>query len=201
MFKNYLKIAYRNILKYKGYTLINIAGLTIGIACCLLIILFVQDELSFDQFHKNSDRIYRVIEHVKIDGVGEESASMPFPFGETIPIEFPDAVESSVRFFNFQSPTLSLENRDLENKRFNEANIYFADSNVFNFFDYKLIRGNSNTVLDQPNSIVITETMVSKYFGDEDAMGKTLRFQNQVDLLVTGIAEDSPPTLISDMIS
>ena len=118
MFKNYLKIALRNILKHKGYTFINIAGLTIGIACCLLILLYVQDEFSFDRYHSKADRIYRVIEHVKIDGVGEESASMPFPFGSTIPTEYPDAVESAVRFFNFQSPTLLLEYGTSGEKRF-----------------------------------------------------------------------------------
>ncbi|MFC2084084.1 ABC transporter permease [Bacteroidota bacterium] len=193
MFKNYLKIAYRNIIKYKGYTFINIAGLTIGIACCLLILLYVKDELSFDRFHNNAERIYRVIEHVKIDGVGEESASMPFPFGETIPIEFPDAIESTVRLFDFQSPTLALENQEIDEKRFNEANFYFADSNVFQMFNFELLRGNPETVLDEPNSIVLTESMVPKYFDNEDPIGKTLRFQNFIDLQVTGIAKDAPP--------
>lgn len=192
MFKNYLKIALRNILKYKGYTFINIAGLTIGIACCLLIILYVKDELSFDRFHTKADRIYRVIEHVKIDGVGEESASMPFPFGETIPIEFPDAIDASVRFFNFQSPTLSLEYGTSGEKRFNEPRFFFADSNVFQMFDFELVRGNPDEALDAPNSIVITESMIPKYFGNEDPMGKTMLFQNQVNLQVTGIAKDVP---------
>ena len=193
MFRNYLKIAYRNIIKYKGYTFINVAGLTIGISCCLLILLYVQDELSFDRFHSKSERIYRVIEHVKIDGVGEESASMPFPFGETVPIEFPDAIEASVRFFNFQSPTLALANQEIDGKRFNEANFYFADSNVFQVFDFQLVRGNPETALDEPNSIILTESMIPKYFDNEDPMGKVLRFQNFVDLKVTGIAKDTPP--------
>ena len=192
MFKNYLKIALRNILKYKGYSIINIAGLTIGIACCLVIILYVKDELSYDRFHSKADRIYRVIEHVKIDGVGEESASMPFPFGETIPVEFPDAIEASVRLFNFQSPTLSLEYGTSGEKRFNEPRFYFADSNFFQIFDFELVRGNAETALDEPNSIVITESMVPKYFGDEDPMGKTLRYQNALNLQVTGIAKDVP---------
>ncbi len=192
MFKNYIKIAFRNILKHKGYSIINIAGLTIGIACCLVIILYVKDELSYDRFHSKADRIYRVIEHVKIDGVGEESASMPFPFGETIPIEFPDAIEASVRFFNFQSPTLSLEYGTSGEKRFNEPRFYFADSNLFQIFDFELVRGNAETALDAPNSIIITESMVPKYFGNEDPMGKTMTFQNQVNLQVTGIAKDVP---------
>lgn len=193
MFKNYLKIAYRNIIKHKGYTLINISGLTIGIACCLLILLYVKDELSFDTFHSKADRIYRVIEHVKIGDVGEESASMPFPFGETIPVEFPDAVESSVRFFNFQSPTLPLSNPEFANKNFNESGFYFADSNLFNIFDFELVRGNPETALSEPNALIITESMVSKYFNDQDPVGKVLRFQNQVDLQITAIAKDSPP--------
>ncbi len=109
MFNNYLKIALRNIFKHKGYSLINIIGLAIGMACCLLILLYVQDELSYDRYHENVDRIYRVIEEVRLEGVGEESSSMPFPTGDTLPLEYPDAVEASVRFFNFQLPTMSVQ--------------------------------------------------------------------------------------------
>ena len=126
MFKNYLIVAMRTILKHKGYSFLNIAGLAIGMTCCLLILLFVQDELSFDLYHKNADQIYRVAEEVRSEGVGENSASMPFPFAEAVVNDYPDLVELSVRFFNFQSPSLALEYQELE-KQFNEPRFFFVD--------------------------------------------------------------------------
>lgn len=193
MFNNYLKIALRNIFKHKGYSLINIVGLAIGMACCLLILLYVQDELSYDRYHENADRIYRVIEEVRLEGVGEESSSMPFPTGDTLPLEYPDAVEASVRFFNFQLPTMSVQYGTSDEKLFNEPRFFFADSAVFQVFSFEMIEGDPKKALEEPNTIVITEAMAEKYFEDEDPMGKTLRWQNGVNLRVTGVIEDVPP--------
>jgi putative ABC transport system permease protein len=193
MFNNYLKIALRNIFKHKGYSLINIVGLAIGMACCLLILLYIQDELSYDRYHENADRIYRVIEEVRLEGVGEESSSMPFPTGDTLPLEYPDAVEASVRFFNFQLPTMSVQYGTSDEKLFNEPRFFFADSAVFQVFSFEMIEGDPKKALEEPNTIVITKAMAEKYFEDEDPMGKTLRWQNGVNLRVTGVIKDVPP--------
>ena len=193
MFNNYLKIALRNIFKHKGYSLINIIGLAIGMTCCLLILLYVQDELSYDRYHENADRIYRVIEEVRLEGVGEESSSMPFPTGDTLPLEYPDAVEASVRFFNFQLPTMSVQYGTSDEKLFNEPRFFFADSAVFQVFSFEMIGGDPKKALEEPNTIVITEAMVEKYFENEDPIGKTLRWQNGVNLNVTGVLKDIRP--------
>lgn len=192
MFRNYFKIALRNITKQKAFSFINISGLAIGMACCLLILLYIQDELSFDKYHSKADRIYRAVEEVKFDGVGENSASMPFPFGPTVPVDFPDMVEASVRFFNFQAPTLLLQYGDSDEKRFNEPHVYCADSSVFKIFDFEIIKGDPETALEGPNKIVFTESMVEKYFGNEDPIGKIVRFENAVDCEVTAIMKDVP---------
>lgn len=193
MFNNYMKIALRNIFKHKGYSLINIIGLAIGMACCLLILLYVNDELSYDRYHENADRIYRVIEEVRLEGVGEESSSMPFPTGDTLPMEYPDVVEASVRFFNFQLPSMSVQYGTSNEKLFNEPRFFFADSSVFQIFNFEMIEGDPNTALEEPNTTVITEAMVEKYFEDEDPIGKTLRWQNGVNLNVTGVLKNIPP--------
>ncbi len=193
MFNNYLKIALRNIFKHKGYSLINIIGLAIGIACCLLILLYVNDELSYDRYHENVDRIYRVIEEVRLEGVGEESSSMPFPTGDTLPMEYPDVVEASVRFFNFQLPSMSVQYGRSDEKLFNESRFFFADAAVFQIFSFEMIKGDPKTALEEPNTIVITEAMAEKYFEEEDPIGKTLRWQNGVNLNVTGVLKNIPP--------
>ncbi|MFC2158377.1 ABC transporter permease, partial [Acidobacteriota bacterium] len=192
MFKNYIKVAVRNILKHKGYSLLNVVGLSIGMACCLLILLYVQDELSFDRYHEKGDRIFRVIEEVRLEGVGEESSSMPFPTGDTLPLEYPEAVEASVRFFNFQLPTMSLEYGTSGEKRFNESRFFFADAAVFKVFSIGVIMGNPETALKDPNTVVITEAMADKYFENEDPIGKVLRWQNAVNLRVTAVIENVP---------
>ncbi|MGD8540095.1 MAG: ABC transporter permease [Candidatus Aminicenantes bacterium] len=193
MFKNYLKIALRNIFKHKGYSLINIIGLAIGMACCLLILLYVNDELSYDRYHENVDRIYRVIEEVRLEGVGEESSSMPFPTGDTLPMEYPDVVEASVRFFNFQLPSMSVQYGRSDEKLFNEPRFFFADAAVFQIFNFEMIKGDPKTALEEPNTMVITEAMAEKYFEEEDPIGKTLRWQNGVNLNVTGVLKNIPP--------
>ncbi len=189
MLKNYLKIAFRNLLKHKAHSAINVIGLAIGMACCMLILFYVQDELSYDRYHKNAEHIYRVVEIVKSDNVGEESASNPFPLGPTLVQDFPEMVEHSVRFFNLQAPTLSLE---YEDQRFNEQRFFFVDEAVFKMFSYTFLQGNVETALTEPNSLVLTEATAQKYFGNDNPLGKFLRFENQHDLKVTGVLENVP---------
>ncbi len=191
MFKNYFKITYRNFLRQKAHSFLNISGLALGLACTTLICLYIQDELSYDTFHSKSDRIYRVLEKFESEGVGEHSASLPFPTGPALKNDFERQVEGVVRFFNFQSPSLALSNKSAD-KGFNEANIFFADSTLFDVFDFELIAGDKETALNNPNAILITRSMVKKYFVDEDPMGKTLEFQGNRNLIVKGVLEDTP---------
>ncbi len=190
MFKNYLKIAVRNLLKYKGYSVINIGGLAIGIACCLLIALWVVHELSYDRFHSNAGRIYRVAEIFRDDGkIVEESAGIPFPVGPTLREAFPNL--KTARFYQtFEKVPLL---RHGENS-FYEPRLFFTDSTVFDIFSFELVQGNPKTALTAPFSIVLTESSARKYFGNENPLGKILRFENQLDFTVTGVVRDVPAT-------
>ncbi len=191
MFKNYFIVSYRNFVRQKLYSLLNVGGLVIGLSCFIFIFFYIQDELSYDRFHEKSDRIYRVLEHFESEGVGEHSASLPFPTGPALKNDFPNQVKHAVRLFNFQSPTLTLANKEAD-KAFNESRFFFADSNFLEVFDFHLIEGNKHIILDQPNSLLLTSSMARKYFGEEDPIGKILTFQESQDLLVTGILEDCP---------
>ena len=192
MLINYFKVAYRNFTKESLYSFINVVGLATGLTCSLLIFLYVSDELSYDRFHSNADKIYRVTEFIEgDDGSGERSSSVPFPVGDALMVDYPNMVKQAVRFFDFQSPTLAVAYEKTE-KQFNERDFFFVDSTYNKVFDFKLIKGNPATALNNPGSVVITESMARKYFEDEDPMGKMLRFQGRVDLMVTGIMPDWP---------
>ena len=194
MFNNYFKITYRNFLRQKVYSTINLTGLAIGLACSALIWLYVQDELSYDSMHAKSDRIYRILEYFQKDGVGERSASNAFPMGPTIIQEYPHLIQQQVRFFNFQAPVLSLENVE-NNQAFNEQHLFLVDSTLFEVFDYELLVGHKETALDGPNSILLTETLAGKYFGEDNPLGKQLLFQGEKLLTVNGVLKDPPSNL------
>jgi len=191
MFQNYIKVALRNLAKHKGYSFINVFGLAIGISAFVLILLYVQDEISYDRYHEKSDRIYRIVE--LIEGA-EESSSAPFPTGQTLASDFPHLVEKSVRFFNMQAPTLAMSYSPPSGDivRFNESRFFFTDSTVFDVFDFDIIVGNPAKILSLPNTIVVTRSTAKKYFGDEDPIGKILKFENQqtLDFEVVGVIED-----------
>lgn len=191
MIRNYFKVSCRNMLRQKVFSALNVSGLAIGLTCFILIFLFVSEEVSYDRFHTNSDRIYRVLEHFESEGVGEHSASQPFPAGPALKSEFPRQVEHAVRLFNFQSPSLALANK-VADKAFNESRLFFADSTFLKVFDYQLLEGSRENALKNPNSILISRSMASKYFGFENPMGKILEFQGTQNLEVTGILEDAP---------
>lgn len=191
MLKNYFFIALRNIFKYKIYSFINIVGLAVGITCTILILLYVTDELSFDKFHSKADRTYRVIEFID---PAERSSSLPFPTSQALLTDFPNYIENSVRFFNIQASTLAMEYAPEGGQRvqYNEPNIFFTDSSFFKVFDFKLLQGNPDEVLNKPFLVLITQSTAKKYFGNDDPIGKTLRFEGQNDLTVAGILEDTP---------
>ncbi|NUM80558.1 ABC transporter permease [bacterium] len=185
MFENYIKVALRNLIRGKLYSFINITGLAIGISCFMLIFLFIQDELRFDRFHSKADRIYRVVQKLDhTEGQGENSSSNPFPVAQALKTDYPHLIEETVRFFNFQVPSFSLQYGDA---RFNEKRLFYADSSLWKVFDFPLSVGDPATALAQPNSIVLTQEMAKKYFGDDNPIGKVVRFEGAVDLKVTGV--------------
>jgi putative ABC transport system permease protein len=188
MFKNYLKVALRNLLKYKGYTLINVTGLAVGMTCCLLILFYVRTELSYDRHHENADGIYRVtsLNHRS----GTHWACIGPPVGPALESAFPE-IERVVRyrFVEAGSAVLSHEEREFE-----EKGILYADANVFHMFTLPLRQGNPTTALRDPHTIILTAEMVQKYFGDADAMGRILSFNGGMELKVTGVLEDLPKT-------
>lgn len=189
MFRNYLLIAFRNLNRNRVYSLINLFGLAAGITCFILIFLFVRDELSYDRFHSQHERTFRLIEIIDSEGQGEESSSNPFPVGPTLRNDYPHLVQEAVRLFNFQRPSMTLKSGDL---KFNESHLFFADSGFFRVFDFPLLKGNPNTALSEPNTIVVTQNLAHKYFGDDDPMGKILRLENSVELIITGILDELP---------
>lgn len=190
IFSNYLKVALRNLKRNKFYTFINIFGLAIGIACFTLIALFVKDELSYDAFHSKKDRIYRVCEKLDAEeGQGENSSSQPFPVAQSLVNDYPQLVEAAVRFFNFQEPSHTLQYKEV---KINEKHTFFADSNLFQVFDFKLLKGNPDKALSEINSIVLSQETARKYFGEEDPVGKILKFDGKLELMVSGVFDKLP---------
>ncbi len=187
MLKNYLKIAIRNILKNKIYAFINITGLSAGIAVSILILLFVQNELSFDSFNKNEDRIYRVItEELRTNGLHESSAQ-PLPLGPAMVSEFPK-IKSAVRFVGSEAVI------SYGTAKFNEG-IEYTDPDIFEVFSFPLLEGNPSTALMQPNSVVLSKTEAAKFFGTENPINKIIKiFLNDKakDFKVTGVVKDVP---------
>lgn len=189
MWLNYLKIAFRNLARYRLYALINIAGLAIGIASFILIWIYIFDELSYDRYHSKADDIFRLVNVYNAKGVGENSASSPFPVAWTLKNEYPQLVKNVTRVFNRQVPRTLIQYND---KIFNERRFFFADSSFFQVFDFEFVAGDPTTALNEVNAVVITASTARRYFGDENPMGKIFRIENQADLLVTGIIKDVP---------
>ncbi len=192
MIRNYFTVAIRSILKDKFYSLINVFGLTLGIASCIFIAIYINDELSFDRFNTKAERIYRINEFIQTEGSGERSSSVPFPVGPTMAEEYENLIENQVRFFDFQSPTLLIANRDDAEKEFNEPHVLFVDSTFFQVFDYEVIKGDKEKALQQPNSVLLTEDAAKKYFGDEDPIGKFLRIEGRQELMISGVMANPP---------
>lgn len=186
MIKNYFKIAFRNLIRNKAFSIVNITGLTFGLTCCLLLTLYLNHELSFDKFHSNADKIVRVIMEYKI---GDEGNKGDFTSAKVFPEfkrQFPEVI-SGVRFTSV--------NRILRynDKVLDEKNILFADSTFFSVFDFKLLSGTKDDVLKAPKMIVLTESTARKYFDKENPIGKTILMgSGQTPFLVTGVTKDCP---------
>lgn len=198
MYKNYLKIGWRNLLNKKGYSLINIFGLALGIACCIIIFMYVSYERSFDNYHTKGDRIYRVIHGWKDDKNSNGNSTESYwvwgnaPIAQALHDNFPE-IDKVVQFSGRSD--LLLTNGE---NTFQEEGVFFMDSTVFDVFSWKLLKGDPKTALAAPFSIVLTESTAKKYFGNEDPLGKMLKGSesagrsNAGDYLVTGVMEDVP---------
>ncbi len=188
MFKNLLLVTIRNFKRDKGYSLLNILGLTIGITFSLLIIFYIKDELSYDNYHEKGDRIFRVNSYIKeADKDTMKWAITPFPMAPALKNDYPE-VEEAVRFVG--NDRTMFKNGD---KRFYELKTFYADSNVFRVFTYPFLEGNPQTALVAPNSIVLTQSMAIKYFGKgQSYVGKTLESTNGTVYNVTGVTKDVP---------
>jgi len=184
MFKNYMKIALRNIKRHKGYSFINIFGLAAGIACCILIFLWVQDEFSYDKFHDNGDNLYLVGTHQRLGSRTATSSGTPPALGPAFKEEYPEIVNSA-RFCNGPHALIFAYGE----KRFRELT-EAVDSSLLEMFTFPLIQGNPESALKEPYSLVMTERMAQKYFNTDDALGKIIRVENKYDFKVTGVLKN-----------
>ncbi len=180
MITNYLKIALRMIKKHRIYSFINITGLAVGIACCILILLWVQDELSYDKFHENYNSIHRAVVNIKDDWW----AASPWALAPILKKDFPE-IESATRY---RQRTLLV---GYEDKSYSEE-IAFVDPEFFEIFTCTFVKGSAQNVFPTVNSAIITENAAKKYFGNDDPMGKIIKFNNQADLTITGVIKEIP---------
>jgi len=196
MLRHYFQIAWRNMMKRKFYSLINVAGLAIGMTCCVLITLYLHNELSYDQYHTKRDRIYRVLHSYRTAEKGATlSAPTPqdfqvwgcAPAGPALQADYPE-VEKMVRFMSPVS--LLLQQGE---KRFQQDNLLFIDSTAFDVFSWKMLYGDPHTALTAPQSIVLTKSVAQKFFGNANPVGQVLRADNRNNYMVTGVMEDVPP--------
>ena len=185
MLKSYLTVALRSLRRHRAYSFINIAGLAVGMACVLLIFLYIQDERSYDQYHAKKDRIYRLVTSVAQAGY-EGVAKVPGAWGPAVLEDLP-GIEAMTRL-RFSS-TVLVNRGDL---RFYEGGGFYADPALFDVFSFAMQQGDPATALDDPNGIVLTESLAQKYFPDENPLGQALTFNNQLERTVTGVLADVP---------
>ena len=187
MFGNYFKVALRNILRHKGFSVINLFGLAVGMAVCILILLWVWDETSYDKFHENIDELYRVVEHQNYtSGSMFPVAVTPNTIGPALKDDYPEVLEfARLRVFT----GVLVEYQD---KAFYEDGICLADPSIFDIFTFPLLEGNKATVLPGMESVVISERMAKKYFRNDDPLGKTITLLNNMDMIISGVMKDIP---------
>ena len=178
MFKNYLKIALRNLIKNKTNTFISVFGLAIGMAVCILLLLYVQHELSYDRFHKNADDIYRLC-----------NPKQPYHSPQTAKL-----LADNLPEINEYARILVRGEQIIqhEEKRFKETEFVSVDASLFRIFSFKFLHGNPETALQQPFSMVISEKIAHKYFGENNPIGKVLKLNNENDYTITGVIKDMP---------
>jgi putative ABC transport system permease protein len=186
MWKNYLKITLRNLIRQKGYSFINISGLALGLACCILIFLWVADELGFDRFHANSKNLFQAGIHYDQGGGNQETvSSSPGLLAQALKQEFPEIRDTARSSFPIK---MSLA---YKNKIFNES-LHFVSPSFLKLFTFPLLEGKAETAMSNPHAILLTQDMAQKYFGNESPMGKTLLLNNRFSMMVTGILKNPP---------
>lgn len=192
MIKNYIKIAWRNLVSQRLFSFINISGLAVGLAVCMMIMMYVAHEMSYDRFHENADRIFIPQQSFTMNGNTMNMEYMSYAAGEIIKQRQP-VVKGYTRTMAYFKPVI-VSNPEKPDAKFSEKNLLFADENFFSFFSFKLLSGNANHVLDRPFTVVLSEDMAKKYFGDENPVGKsiTLKTDSGFTYQVTGVAENNP---------
>ena len=187
MFHNYLSVALRNLRRHPAYSLINITGLAIGMATCILILLYIQDELGYDRYHPHADRVYRIVDDIESGGQTVQTAGSPTGWGPALKRDFPE-IELVVRLRGTESAWLV----DLGNTIYYERKVIWAGSDLFEMFSIPLAAGDQSVALAEPYSMVISEDLAFKYFGDEEAIGKAVNLDNRWDFTVTGVMKNIP---------
>jgi putative ABC transport system permease protein len=186
MIRNYLKTGLRNLMRHPLYTLINIIGLTIGITCSLLILIFIKHEFSFDRFHDKKDNLQRIVFEMVTPERRTLSPQMTAPAGPAMVEAFPEVVRST-RFSCREDGYFSYEE-----KAYREEGLFYADSSLFDMFSFELLAGDPHTALTEPYSVVLGQETAMRIFGDKDPMGETVRWNNRDDLTVTGVVKEPP---------
>lgn len=187
MLKNYVKIAFRNLLKHRLFTFINLAGLSVGLVACLLISLYVRHELDYDTFHEKGDRIYRMVTDIKTPTETLPSDITSGPMAGQMKQHLPE-IEAYTRLWPRNAVFA------YKDQKFQENELYMADSTLFDVFTFPLLKGDARTALKAPFSVVLTQKTARKYFGEQDPMGQTLRMEGQFPVKVTGVLKDIPET-------
>jgi ABC-type antimicrobial peptide transport system permease subunit len=195
MIKNYLTTSFRNLRRNWNFTLINITGLTLGLACCLLIFFTVRYELSFDRHHKNVDRVYRILKHTKGESEKGYNTGMPLPALAALRNDFPE-IKNQVSCTYAMRETLVTIGEGPNRKKYSQQNntVSFIGPEYFRLFDYKWVKGSAASSLNNPGSVVLSESQAKTFFGNADPMGKRIRVNNHKDFIVTGLVQDPPAT-------
>jgi putative ABC transport system permease protein len=186
MIKNYIKTAFRNLMKNKGFTFINVLGLTLGLATCLLIVFYVFDELSYDRYNTKADRIYRINNEIKFGGLENSYAVTPAPAAAALKADFPE-IEQVARLRNRGGNQVRKGNSDIQ-----EDHMVFADNSIFDVFTLPMLQGDPSRALVAPHTVVLTEDMAKKYFGHTNAVGETLTVNDSIRYKVTGVIKNIP---------
>ena len=186
MLTNYLKTALRNLIKHKTYTSTNVLGLAVGMACCLMTLLYVRDELSYDRFHEKADQVYRVNATSHNPEGDFYRTSIPPPIAPALQAEYPE-VEAVTRVNPMSRRLLRVGD-----EVYQEDRVYLAEASFFDVFTFPLRRGDPETALAVPGTVILTETTARRYFGDTDPLGQIINYEKSIDLTVVGIVDDAP---------
>lgn len=192
MLRNYLKIAYRTLLRYKAYTTLNVLGLTLGLTCAILIFMMVKFHLSFDQYHSKADRVVRIVSYFNTPDGEFYTPGVPAPLGDAVRTEIAPLEKVSM-VYNEDVVTVALIEGGVPIKKFKEDNggVFFVEPDLFSILDLKILKGNIQD-LKQPNVVFLTEKIAKKYYGDADPIGKVIRFDARLNVKVAGIVQDFP---------